>query len=276
MVATEYNLSADNPPDGFDEEKALAKAKGEEIVDNPPDLDENGNVVDPRAAPLGHVKGMTPMERLTGLVAAGSVGTSIATMVLVGGSMVMVAGILALICGPYAYYQQTRLTDIAALKETHAALEREVNFLAAENTRLAQNVERLAGAVDRLADVETALDVMTQTMGQSVDSFMEQVEENKGILKSMDKNLKASVLQNLLSVVMGSDTDGDFILDADEVDALILNLHSINGCQVNEQKLRQMIREKHGAMDTIVDVIRDVINEGGDNPDAIFSFPDEN
>lgn len=274
MVSTEYNLSADNPPDGHDVEKGMTK-QGNAGEDNPPDLDENGNVIDPRATPLGHVKQSTAMEKLTGTVAFASVGASVTAIIISGGTSVLAAGILAVIVGPYAYWQQTQMTDIAALKETHAALEREVNFLAAENTRLAQNVERLAGTVDRLADVEDALDVMTQTQGKSVDSFMEQVEENKEILKSMQKNLKASVLQNLLSVVMGSDTDGDFILDKDEVENLVSHMHSINGCNVNEKKLRQVIQEKNGAVDAIVDVIRDVINEGNAGPDAIFSFPEE-
>lgn len=268
MVKTEYNLSPDNPSDGLDVEKGMEK--GENMEDNPA-IDPN----DPRATPLGHVKQSTGMEKMTGLVGAASVGASVTSIILTGGTTVLIAGLLACFVGPYAYWQQTQMTDIVALKETHAALEREVNFLAAENTRLAQNVERLAGAVDRLADVEDALDVMTQTQGQSVDAFMEQVEENKEILKSMQKNLKASILQNLLSVVMGSDTDGDFMLDDDEVEQLVSHMKSINGCEVNEKKLREVIKEKGGAVDAIVDVIREVVNEGGGGPDAIFTFPEE-
>jgi hypothetical protein len=37
----------------------------------------------------------------------------------------------------------------------------------------------------------------------------------------MKTNLKSSVLQNLLSVVMSSDTDNDMVVDEEEVEVLL-------------------------------------------------------
>jgi regulator of replication initiation timing len=99
--------------------------------------------------------------------------------------------------GPYAYWQQTRLTDIAALKETHKAIQAEVDRLHVENERLSSSIKELGESVQRLEDVELALDVITKTQGQSVGEFEDQVAQNRKILKSMKTNLKSSVFAKL-------------------------------------------------------------------------------
>jgi len=87
------------------------------------------------------------------------------------------------------------------------AVKREVDRLQAENVRLNETVGELSDTIDKLEDVEQALDVITQTQGQSVAAFAEQVKENRDILGQMQKNLRANVLQNLLQVVIRSDQE---------------------------------------------------------------------
>ena len=50
----------------------------------------------------------------------------------------------------------------------------------------------------RLGDVEDALDVITQTQGQSVEAFAEQVEENRAILNQME--VRSSIHQHNSSI----------------------------------------------------------------------------
>ena len=119
--------------------------------------------------------------------------------------------------GPYAYWQQRRLTDVAALQETHKALSEQVDRLGRENNRLHDTVEDLTNTVDRLEDVEQALDVITQTQGQSIAAFEEQVSDNRDILNKMQSNLKANVLQNLLQVVIKSDQDENLQIEEHEI-----------------------------------------------------------
>ena len=121
------------------------------------------------------------------------------------------------IIGPYAYWQQRRLTDVAALQETHKALSEQVDRLGRENNRLHDTVEDLTNTVDRLEDVEQALDVITQTQGQSIAAFEEQVSDNRDILNKMQSNLKANVLQNLLQVVIKSDQDENLQIEEHEI-----------------------------------------------------------
>eukprot|EP00957_Ditylum_brightwellii_P119956 9154680-Ditylum_brightwellii.AAC.1 len=177
--------------------------------------------------------------------------------------------------GPYAYWQQTRLTDIAALKETHEAVQREVDRLAAENERLHKNVEDLSNTVDRLEDVEQALDVITETQGQSVEAFAEQVEENREILNQMQKNLRANVLQNLLSVIIRSDTDQDFTIDESELDDLVRRIKRINGCELNEDRFRKAILDNGGSLQAVMDVAKNLLSNDTDKDNEIFTLTEE-
>jgi len=115
------------------------------------------------------------------------------------------------------------------------------------------------------------------TIGQSVDTFKDQVEENRKILQKMGNNLKTSVLQNLLSIVIRADADGNYTLDVDEVDSLLLKLKKTNGVLVNEDNLRRLVEKSGGKIDFIMQMIKEVVekesNDGNSN--AIFQFTEE-
>mmetsp|Transcript_18580 Transcript_18580/g.24129 ORF Transcript_18580/g.24129 Transcript_18580/m.24129 type:complete len:243 (-) Transcript_18580:52-780(-) len=213
----------------------------------------------------------------TALVSCVTVFTSVAAMVAAGGSLVYVAGFLSIILSPYAVYQQKQLIDIEALEGTRDQLEEEVSKLRKTNEKLNDNVQDLEGTISRLKDVENALDILTQTQGQSVDTFKDQVEENRKILQKMGNNLKTSVLQNLLSVVILADKNSNHMVDVDEVENLLLKLKKTNGVLVNEDNLRRLVKKSGGKIDCIMEMIKEVIekesNDGNSN--AIFQFTEE-
>lgn len=148
----------------------------------PPDPQDRGM--------LKPIQETTAMERLFGVVAGIAVATSLAAIIIEQSAIVILAGLLSSAMGPYAYWQQTRLTDIKALKETHEAIQVEVNRLHAENERLAKSIGDLGATVQRLEDVEVALETINKTQGKSVSAFAEQVEKNKEILNSMKVSTK--------------------------------------------------------------------------------------
>lgn len=214
----------------------------------------------------------TPLELFTGGVAGTAVATSLGAMIVEQSAIVVVAGILSCGVGPYAYYQQTQLTDIRNLKETHAAIETEVNHLKEENERLEQNIEELTATVDRLEDVEEALEIITSTQGQNVEQFQEQVEKNKQILGKMENNLRANVLQNLLSVIIRSDTDSDHQIDPEEIDDLMKRIKRINGVKLNEEKFRASIMESGGKLSAVMKVIKNLLNKDSSDEEKIFDI----
>ena len=196
------------------------------------------------------------MELLSGSVATVSVVASITAMVMNPNSLVIVAGLASSSLGPYAYYQQKKLTDIVALKETYEVVKREVSRLQVENIRLSETIEELSGTIDKLEDTELALDVITQTQGQSVAAFAQQVKEHDEILNQMQKHLKANKVQNLLQVIIRVDNDGNMQIEEGEIDNLLSKIKKINGVEVREDRFRDAIKSSGGSLSSVMDIIK--------------------
>lgn len=225
---------------------------------------ETGNALDLPDDPVtdqGFLKPIpetTSMERVAGAVGITCVLTAIVAMIVEQSAIVIVGGILSAILGPYAYYQQTRLTDIKALKETQEVLHGHVDTLSNENERLSNNVEDLTTSVQKLSDIQEALDTITAQQGQSVQAFEEMVQENRSMLESMQTNLKANVLQNLVSVIIRSDTDQDMIMDDAEIDHLMRRIQNLSGVELHEDRFRKKIANKSIA--DVMEVVKNLVH----------------
>lgn len=222
------------------------------------------------SAAAQQIAGNTPMEILSGGIAAASIASSAAAMILVPSNIVFAAGGLSCVMGPYAYWQQKRLTDVVALQQTQKALSEQVERLGKENIRLHENIVDLFTTVDRLEDVEQALDVITQTQGQTIEAFEEQVKDNRDVLNKMQSGLRSNILQNLLKAVIRSDKDGNLCLDDREVDDLIVRFRKNKGVKINEERFRSCINSSGGSIQSVMDIIRNLIDDKVSEGDAIF------
>ena len=209
--------------------------------------------------PFKPVSDMTTKERVAGIFAFFSLLTSVVAMVASQSGEVLGAGICLVIVGPYAYVQQTQLTDISGLKETHKAVENEVNRLSAENERLGKSVAELSETVYELEHVEESLDFITQTQSQSTETFEKQIAENREILARMRKHLKATIYRNVLSVVIRSDVDGSMIIEEDEMDGLIQRIREINGVLIDEDAFRNDVRKNGGSLEKVMHLLKGLI-----------------
>jgi cell division protein FtsB len=213
----------------------------------------------------------THRERIAGGVGALAVLTALIAVVVEQSAIVLLAGLLSAVIGPYLYHQETQLTDIKTLQETKRATEAEVNRLTQTNRELVQNVDDLTRSVDRLQVIEQALSVLHDKSGTTVQEFSQQVEDGKALLNNMKGNLKSSVLQNLLSVILRSDVDRDFVIDETEVTDLIHRISNIAGVRIDETKFRTTCRG--ASVPAIMDMVKNLLRPcGGATDECIFSF----
>jgi hypothetical protein len=176
----------------------------------------------------------TILERVMMGVAGVAVITAIVAMAIEDSVFVMVGGVLSILMGPYAYYQQVQLTDIKVLKETETALHAAVDDLQKINNDLHSNVEKLCDSVTKLRNMESALDMITKDTGSSISKLRSQVKENEQLLEKLKNNAKTAVLLNLLELLLRSDTDQDRIMNEAEVNEVLRRLRAIPGVTVNE------------------------------------------
>lgn len=215
----------------------------------------------------------TPKERVFAVIAGVTVVFAIAAMAVEGGAVVIVGGILSIVMGPLAYYQQTRLTDIATLKETTAAVQVEVDRLTAENVRLKTSVDELGATVADLQDVEQALDIISKTAGQSVDALEQQVKENQEILSHMKKSTRGRVIQNLISVIYRGDQNFDNVISEEEATKVVEGLSDVSGLQFREDKLRAAITGQ--SIEAIVGVLQNLLSKETSEEERIFLVEEE-
>jgi len=219
---------------------------------------------------LKNVAASTAGETILLLVSIITVGLSLTAMSLSKNTVVYLSGLFCFLA-PYGWKILRSFTEIKAMQETHEAMVAQVNQLGEENDALKANVEELKGSVNKLNDVENALDVITQKQGQGVNQFREQVKKGKQLLKGMKKNLRGTVLQSLLTIVMASDEDGDAMIDDNEADAMIQNLKSLKGITLREDLFREAIRNSGGSLDAVMDMVRDLVkNEDIPPEEQIF------
>lgn len=267
LIATAYILveimATQDIETGIYTEDAAALASAGVSVNLPPEPELKG--------PLKPVQETTPRERVAGGLAGAAVITSLAAIIVEHSAVVILAGVSAIVVGPYAYYQQTRLTDIAALKETTGVVRQEAERLESENERLGENVDELGETIDELQDVEESLAYISEGQTQSVAALETQVEEDKKILSKMHKSTKGAVLQNLISVILRADADGDMMIGEEEVADVIKGLHNIVGLRVHESILREKITGK--STEAVVDVVKNLMSAESVPPEErIFEF----
>ena len=187
------------------------------------------------------------------------------------------------VIGPYAYWQQRLLTDVVALQQTQRALSNQIDQLINQTSRLHTTLQSLTTTVNRLEGVTRAYDVITSTQSQTIEAFEEQVGNNRLVLSKMQSGLRSNIMQYILKVIIRSDADGSFILDEDEINDLIDKFNRNSLVEFNEELFRHYITNSGGSIQSIMDIIRNLIHFKNDNDGrvgeedvkAIFIIKDE-
>ena len=123
----------------------------------------------------------------------------------------------------------------------------------------------LEESVANLEEIQEALVVINKTESHTVKKMERNLEKSKKILESMETNMKATVLQNIVDVVLRGDLDGDHTLDDNEIDLLFRKLDAYDTVEVKEEMFRQTIINKGRSLTTVKVVIKNVLSD--DIPD---------
>ena len=89
--------------------------------------------------------------------------------------------------------------------------------------------------------MSSTLDAVREVEGKGLDELEQQLQQSRQIFNSMQDNLMADILQNLISVVLECDKDGDMVLSDEEIDNIILKMEGMNGVDLKEDLLREAL-----------------------------------
>jgi hypothetical protein len=108
--------------------------------------------------------------------------------------------------------------------------------------------------------------------GASLDELERQLQESKQILKGFENNFKAELLQNMMTVILTMDRDGNMILSNEEIDELIQAMEGIHGTQVDEERLKKLIIDQGRSLMGVMEVARNLLRDDIPEEESIFSY----
>jgi len=168
------------------------------------------------------------------------------------------------VTGKIASTAASAQADINLLNEINNELKKENDKFRAQNEQLRAEAERLNQIVEEMEDTRNALDAITKNQGQTIEEFEEQVEELKEHLMELMEDSKSNLLQNLLTIIIASDKDGDFSIDPEEVDDMIINIEKAGDFGVNKKLFRETVEQTGGDIQAILNMCKSILH-GDDN-----------
>lgn len=131
------------------------------------------------------------------------------------------------------------------------------------NDSLTRNISDLKFSVHRLKEVEEKLSKVAYS--SNVDRLVEIVKETKQVNREIKENIKAKVVQDILSSVLRTDRNADLSIgNAGELKQLMTRLKNMPGFQFHEDRFLQILgapTEKPIRIGKIMELIRNLLDD---------------
>jgi len=284
LIDDDYQKEAERGRGHDDDTTSIADSSSDSSISNATSGFHNGPTKQEQMRPL--IKPFSKMiliEKLAFIVAWITIILSFIAMIIEGGKFVVASWIFSMIMGPYLYYQKVTLTNMAIMKETNNSLERDISRLKGENTTFSYNGDELEGRVEDLLDVEEALEIVTNSNGQSEDALEKKMKSNTEIVQQMKQTAYGIVIEVLISLIYqevlnknnnnNNNIDKIFLSEKD-VTKMIQNLNGVKGLFINEYRLRNtLVGNPIG--ESIFDALQNLLDKEILVKDSIFEVESE-
>jgi len=95
------------------------------------------------------------------------------------------------------------------------------------------------------------------------------IKRNGEIQAKIKTNLERQVIQDLVTIVVATDRDGDFSLNEFELNELVLRLHGRQGVEFHEANFRKLVKA-NCTLASIMKVIRNLMDDDVPEKDCVF------
>jgi flagellar motor component MotA len=123
-----------------------------------------------------------------------------------------------------------------------------------------------------LQAMEKTLETLQAVQGQSVDELENQLVASKDILRRIQTSQRGQVLQNLISVLLSADTEGNMELDDDDIERLIQRLEQMHDVDINDAKVKALIIDNGRSVEAVMELARSAFLSESSKEDAVFQF----
>lgn len=123
--------------------------------------------------------------------------------------------------------------------------------------------------------MEQTLSTLQSVQGQSVDELERQLEEAKEIKAKMKQNERGRVLQNLVTILLNADQEGDMMFSDTDIDLLIERLEGLHDVDIDDEKIRKIIVENGRSVEAVMKLARAAFETEENYDNTIFKFLNE-
>jgi hypothetical protein len=176
--------------------------------------------------------------QLAALIALISGGLSI---YLVNGLLADIMGLCVVLLAPVVALQKHKLLALGDFRSQHNQLRNQINAVHVQNDKLTESVTAMAAASERLQRTQEQLQKHAIQSGKSVQRLVELVDETATVQAEIRENLNAAVVQQMMTAILQTDSDRNFVLSKNEVSVLIVRLKSIPGITFHETAFRNFL-----------------------------------
>lgn len=92
-----------------------------------------------------------------------------------------------------------------------------------------------------LKESKEKLDIIQSVQGKSLNELEKQLAESRSILDSMKDSLVGDILQNLMTVVLAADDNGDMVLSDEEIEELVTNFETLQGVDFDNDMIKKIV-----------------------------------
>jgi hypothetical protein len=175
------------------------------------------------------------------------------TFYYVVGGLFDLMSITLLVISPIVAVQKVKLRKLGGFRGQHNRLREQVGLLHKQNNNLKQSIDELGKQNAKLKQIESNLAGVAKKSGTTVDRLVEIVQENGKIQQEIQNNLQAEVIRQLMTAILQTDADRNFVVSPREVEVLIVRLQNIPGIQLDEAAFRSCLASDEDAL-TLADV----------------------
>ena len=128
--------------------------------------------------------------------------------------------------------------------------------------------------LNSLEHVQADLEKAAAKSGGQVDRLLELIELNSELQTKMRSKLQNQVVQQIMSAILHTDRDRNFVLEPAEVDMLITRLDHLPGVQFHADRFRNKIASDQGdlTLEDVIKIARSLDDELVNKEEAIFCF----
>jgi len=254
-------------------------AKGEAAMSGDRDL---GDIPSPASTQtrlsLVQVAGvlMDPMSIVkvagTATVCAVGVLSSIASYKFTTPLVVDVASSLTMGIAPLVLHQTGKLEKLGTHAEVNESMKRKVGEFKETNEKLTAENDELEAKMIRFNEVQRGFEKLVDSSKLNADSVIKMVKDTNKVHEEMQFIMKARMIQEVLSILMRGDRDGDFQMGENELEIVILRIANQPGIRFDEERFRHKLKmTKDHSIRTLLAIIHNLMDDNPDDDDLLFS-----